>query len=60
MARRNPLKRFKFTYQTQFNEDYDYKKILYASTSILAWIKFNSYINEHGIKIQDASVEILS
>lgn len=59
MTTRSPLKRFKFTYQTQFNEDHDYKKILYASTSTLAWTKFNNYIHEHNIIIHDASLELL-
>ena len=59
MAQKNPLKRFKFTYQTQFNEDHDYFKSLYATSSIMAWSKFNNYISEHNIVLHDASVELL-
>lgn len=59
MAKQSPLKRFKFTYQTQFNEEHDYKKILYASTSTSAWTKFNNFITSHNIKVHDASLELL-
>lgn len=59
MALRSPLKRFKFVYQTRFNEDIDYKKILYASTSALAWTKFNNYCQEHNIVLHDASQEVM-
>ena len=59
MAQRSPLKRFKFTYQTQFNEENNYTKSLYATSSLTAWSKFNNYISEHNIVLHDASVELL-
>jgi len=59
MTKRQPLRRFKFVYQTRFNEDHDYKKILYASTTQLAWTKFNNHCNEHNIVLHDASVELM-
>jgi len=59
MALRKPLRRFKFIYQTRFNEDHDYKKILYASTSQSAWHKFNNYCEEHNIVLHDALVELM-
>jgi len=59
MAARKPLRRFKFTYQTEFSSDHDYKRILYATTSQSAWTKFNNYCEEHNIKLHDASLELL-
>jgi len=59
MAKQSPLKRFKFTYQTKFNEGFDYTKVLYASTSTSDWSKFNIYIHDHNIKVHDASLELV-
>ena len=59
MALKSPLKRFKFTYQTEFSPEHDYKKVLYASTSLSAWTKFNNYCHEHNIKIHDAFFELM-
>ena len=59
MSNQGPLKRFKFTYQTEFSSDHDYKKIIYASTSNIAWVKFNNYCQERNITLHDASLEYM-
>ena len=60
MALKSPLKRFKFTYQTEFSTDHDYTKILYAATSQSAWLKFTTFCEEHNITLHDAGLEIVS
>lgn len=59
MSNQGPLKCFKFTYQTRYNDDIDYTKTIYSSATSLAWKKFNSYIQEHNIALQDATQELL-
>jgi len=59
MAQRKPLSRFKFTYQTRYSTEHDVIKMLYATTTQAAWIKFNKYCQEHNILLHDASVELL-
>lgn len=59
MALRKPLKRYKFTYTTRFNEDTNYTKILYASSLPASWSKFNIYCEDANIELEDASVELL-
>lgn len=58
MPKQGPLKRFKVIYQTRLNDDHEYKKIIYASTTKTAWIKFNAYCESSNIVLQDALIEL--
>ena len=56
MSLRQPLKRYKFVYQTRFNDEHMYKKILYACSSHSAWVKFNNYCNRANINLEAADI----